>query len=1067
MASAVNTPQPSGALAVEGPVIPEEINPSVENPFPGLRPFSIEESHLFFGRESHVDEILDKLGKNHCVTIMGYSGSGKSSLVSCGLVPVLYGGYLTENGPNWQVIPMRPGGSPLANLTDAIVNFMVGAGKLSAEDRPIQQAIVRSVLKGNPFGLVEVIRYLQGEDSQNFFLLIDQFEELIRYRETDEESMNEASLFVKLVLTAIHQREVPIYVSFSLRSDFIGECSVFSGLTEVINHSNYLVPQMGREQKRLAIEGPVAVGGGRISQRLVKKLLNDIGDNQDQLPIMQHALMRTWDYWVENREPGEPLDLRHYNAVGRIGQALSLHANEAFEELTPQQKEVAEVLFKSITEKNQENQGLRRPAKVKVIAELCATTEDAVIEVVECFRKTGRSFLMPGSHVRLTGASQVELSHESLMRIWTRLAAWVDEEFESAQMYKRISDAAALYQTGKAGLWRPPDLMLALNWQKKQRPTRIWAQRYDIAFERAIVFLDTSRITYEAELKNQELLQRRQLRRARAFSVVLGIAAVIAILFMIFGYMQSIEAEAQAELARQKERAALIAEEDAIRQRDRAEESRKQAILSQQQTAAALARADSSLLVAKIAQARAESALREAQRQEALAIEAQGKERIERDRAVEQTKIATQERDRANALLFLSIAQSLEAKSVTMDDPTLAGLLAMQGYLYHTKYGGKKYDPYVFNGLYYSVAKLSNDFNYNRARIPGNLKNKMFGLAVSQKSSAFYTASNDGRIFKGDFMSLQSDDMIDINPFPNRVLALSADERYLVNGSDSSAIQVFDLTKRGEKPLLVRGHRGMIIDLKFLPDNSAFISVGIDRTIRSSNPATGQSKELAKFPNEIRSIDINHDGTLLAAASPSGQLFILDLTTNTFDLRRDESLNHVRIYSVAFHPSRTLLAYGTEYKDVSYTGLAGDSTWRGAVKIMDYVTQETKKEMRGHNAGVADVEFSPDGLLLASASLDKKLHMWVVDHEDDLPIIMDDKSNKGNIWKLAFTSDSNYLLASCNDGEVRVWPTDPRMLAEKICPKLKRNMTKEEWDIYVANGIGYESTCQSLLISDF
>ena len=110
--------------------------------------------------------------------------------------------------------------------------------------------------------------------------------------------------------------------------------------------------------------------------------------------------------------------------------------------------------------------------------------------MVERFRKTGRSFLMPGSHVKLTGQTSVELSHESLMRIWTRLANWVDEEFESSQMYRRISDAASLYQTGKAGLWRPPDLQLALNWQKKQRPTRMWAQRYDVAFERAIVFLD-------------------------------------------------------------------------------------------------------------------------------------------------------------------------------------------------------------------------------------------------------------------------------------------------------------------------------------------------------------------------------------------------------------------------------------------------------------------------------------------------------------------------------------------------------------------------------------------------
>lgn len=1051
----------------EGQTLPEEITPSPENPFPGLRPFSIEESHLFFGREGQVDEILTKLAKYRSVTIMGYSGSGKSSLVSCGLVPVLYGGFLTENGPNWQVIPMRPGTSPIANLTDAIVGYLQGKGVLKLEDRPIQQAVIRSVLRGSSNGLVEVFRFLEGDENQNFFLLVDQFEELLRFRERDEESMNEAAHFVNLVLTALRQQELPIYVSLSLRSDFIGECSVFPGLTETINESNYLVPQMGREQKRLAIEGPVAVGGGRISSRLVKRLLSDIGDNQDQLPILQHSLMRTWDYWVSNREPGEPMDIRHYNAIGRISQALSLHANEAFEELSVSEKDIAEVLFKNLTEKNQEGQELRRPTRVKVVAELAGATEDEVISVIERFRRIGRSFLMPGSHVRLSGNSTVELSHESLMRIWTRLSNWVDEEFESAQMYKRISDAAALYQTGKAGLWRPPDLQLALNWQKKQRPTRVWAQRYDIAFERAIVFLDTSRITYEAELKNQELLQRRALRRARAFAIVLGIAFVVAILFMIYGFMQSIEANRQAELAKQGERRALVAEDDALKARDRAEKDRQAAIQARQEALRALSRADSSLNVARIAQAAAERNLREAQRQEAIAIAAQGKERTERERAEVATATATRERDRANALLYLSIAQSLEAKSVTMDDPTLAGLLSMQGYLYHTKYGGKKYDPYVFNGLYYSVAKLSNDFNYNRAKIPGKLKNKMYALAVSSKRSTFYTASNDGRIFKGDYLKLTAEDMIAINPYPNRVLALSPDEHYLVNGTDSAAIQVFNLEKPGEDPMIVRGHRGFVSDIKFLPDNSGFISVGYDRTVRLSNPSSGQTRVLATLPFEARSIDINHDGKLLAAVAATGQLIMMDLTTNNFDIRRDESLNRVRVLSVAFHPSRTRLAYGTEFKDISYTGKPGDSTTRGSVKIMDYVTMETIKEMRGHNAGVSDVEFSPDGLLLASASFDKKLHMWVVDHEDDLPIVMDDKSNSGNIWRLAFAEGSDYLLAASNDGEVRVWPTDPRMLAEKICPKLKRNMTLAEWDIYVANNIGYEPTCQSLLISDF
>jgi hypothetical protein len=172
-------------------------------------------------------------------------------------------------------------------------------------------------------------------------------------------------------------------------------------------------------------------------------------------------------------------------------------------------------LFKRLTEKGTDAYGIRRPASVREVARIAAVDESVVIEVVEHFRQPGLSLLMPPSGVELYADSIIEISHESLMRIWTRLKNWVAEESESADMYLRISEAASLYQIGRTGLWRPPDLQLALNWQKKQRPTRYWAQRYDEAFERAIVFLDTSRITYESEQENQELLQKRILRRTR------------------------------------------------------------------------------------------------------------------------------------------------------------------------------------------------------------------------------------------------------------------------------------------------------------------------------------------------------------------------------------------------------------------------------------------------------------------------------------------------------------------------------------------------------------------------
>ena len=1028
------------------------------NPFPGLRPFSLDECHLFFGREGHADEILEKLAHNRVVTVLGYSGSGKSSLMYCGLIPMLYGGFMTQNSPLWKVVIARPGSSPIENLTDSIIAVLAADGRLDESDIQIHRAVISSVLRSGSNGLVEICNYIRTELNENVFFLIDQFEELFKYRESKVENAdNESIEYVNLILNTVAQSHSSVYVALSMRADFLGNCSEFPGLTELVNSSNYLVPQMTREQKRLVIEGPVAVGGGRISKRLVKRLLSDIGDNQDQLPILQHALMRTWNYWLAYREPGEPMDLRHYNAIGQISQALSLHANEAYDELTTNERIVAETLFKAITEKSQESQGTRRPSKIGLIAELAEVSEGEVITVVDKFRQSGRSFLMPSDQVQLTTDSIIELSHESLMRIWNRLSGWVDEEYESARMYKRVSEAAAMYQIGKTSLWRPPDLQLALNWQKKQNPSRAWAQRYDIAFERAIVFLDTSRITFEAELKNQEMLQRRMLRRARITSIILGIAFLFSMGMFLYGLINNIQAQKDKEIAQQETKKAVAARKDAEEQRSIAQAETKKVQQKEEELRQSVIKLEIALIETRLAKDFAQAQYLEAKRQTNLAIESSIKEKAANEVAQAKTIVATQALEKADRLYYLTVAQSLEAKSEGIDDKELAGLTAMQGYLFHTEYNGPKYDPYVFRGLYYALTKLAGK-NYNAAKVPGGLKNKMFALAVSQKTDKFFTTGNDGRIMRGSFVDLKTDAPFASNKgYANRVLALSKDEKYLVNGSDSSNVEIFDLEFPDRAPKKVKGHRASILDIKFLPDNSGFISISADRTMRLTNQVTGQSRNVLNLPFDLKSIDISPDGKWIIGGSTSGVLLLINTSDYTFKELLKEPSN--RILSVAFNPARpNLIAVGSE--------VLGEAKKinKGTVKIIDLNTQKVK-ELSGHKAGVIDVEFSPDGKLLASAGLDRRLQMWVVDHEEDLPIVMD--NNNGNVWHVAFASDTNFLVASCNEGEIRVYPTDIRMLADKVCPGLTRNMTKEEWRIYVGSDIKYQSTCRSLLIKDF
>ena len=172
-----------------------------------------------------------------------------------------------------------------------------------------------------------------------------------------------------------------------------------------------------------------------------------------------------------------------------------------------------------------------------------------MIEVVNKFRAKGRSFLTPGEGVTIDSDTVIDISHESLMRIWDKLKSWVDEEFSSVQMYLRLAEASSQYQVGKTGLWRPPDLQLALNWKKTQQPTLAWAKKYNPAFEKVMVFLDASEKKYQQEEQNKVRLQRMELNRTRKFAVSMLFAAVAFLFISVWGFQQRGDAMKKAKEA--------------------------------------------------------------------------------------------------------------------------------------------------------------------------------------------------------------------------------------------------------------------------------------------------------------------------------------------------------------------------------------------------------------------------------------------------------------------------------------------------------------------------------------
>lgn len=532
---------------------------SLFNPFPGLRPFEPDEDHLFFGREKEIDELLRRLRASRFLSVVGTSGSGKSSLVRSGLIPSLYSGFMVSAGSTWRVATLRPGEDPIGHLAAALnQSGVLGTeGEMASTNRVLLEATLRRSTRG----LVDAVRQARIPPEDNLLVIVDQFEELFRFRRSRqiENSRDEAVAFVKLLLEATRQPEVPIYVVLTMRSDFIGDCMEFPGLPEAVNAGQYLVPRMTRDELRSAITGPIAVARGEIAPRLVLRLLNDLGDNQDQLPVLQHALMRTWDHWERHRSQhrnqdrnyDEPIDIADYEAVGTLHQALSLHAEEAFLETdSDANRKIAEQIFKALTDTFSDPRGIRRPTSIRELSAICEASEPEVIQIVEIFRRPGRSFLMPPAATLLESRSIVDLSHESLMRCWIRLIAWAEEERASAQVYARLSQASAWFAEGTAGLWHNPELELGVRWKEQGHPTEAWAQRYDSSFARAMDFLDRSekeRARFEAE-REQE--RKRKLRHVQWAAAVLGIMLVIAVSLAFFAWSEKRRAEANLQLAK-------------------------------------------------------------------------------------------------------------------------------------------------------------------------------------------------------------------------------------------------------------------------------------------------------------------------------------------------------------------------------------------------------------------------------------------------------------------------------------------------------------------------------------
>jgi hypothetical protein len=831
-----------------------------------------------------------------------------------------------------------------------------------------------------------------------------------------------------------------------MRSDFLGDCEQFPELTNKINDSHYLIPQMNRSQKKLVITGPVAVGEGQISNRLVQRLLNDMGDRPDQLPVLQHALMRTWNYWTTTRNGNndEIIDFIHYEAIGGVNEALSRHADEAFYELDDTQKLICEKIFKTITEKRTEGDGIRRPTPLHAIAQIVDEEEATIIPIIDKFRINDRALLTPRKDLSLNSSSVIDISHEALMRVWYRLRNWVQEESSSAQTYLRLATAAGNYQQGNGSLWRPPDLQLAIEWRNKTKPTLKWALQYDNAFEAVITFLERSENTYKKELATKDLLQKKRLRRSKVVAYILGSAAILSIILLFFAYNQSKLAERQKEIAvensKKADESARRAEDNLITAEQQRAEANRNAIRANLEKQ----NADNNLFFALQQTDSATAAKEFAERERRKADSA----RLESQLATEKLKKSfidlTASQKVSEGFRMRNLAQKISIKSQQeKDNPARKAVLAYKGYEINEEFSGYDSDNDIYNGLFYAIKAL--DPNYYDAFRSNSVDVRSLQFV---KNKYLYTTGTSGRINSWEVEnknSTKSMVIFDQEGVFIKSIYVDEDNQKLValtDGPDFYVINVGDRIRTTEKYKLPTGYA---FDVVF-NDNTDFLISSSDSIIYQFKG--GQISPQLKVDSRIYDMELLNNNQLVTGNN-RGEIEIWNIKEKKLHQKLNKA-NDRYIHSIAVR--NNMIATGDNSGVVTLYTL--DKNNKSPEPI---ILKGTDGEI------MTDLTFNEKENQIIASSKKGVIRLWNLDKVDEFPIEISEPGSWVNAIALL---NQSYIFAGCKDQIFRLYPINSEILAETLKGMMPRDITREEWDRYIGDELKYEPIFKNSALVD-
>ncbi len=1081
-------------------------------PYPGLRPFTEEESIFFKGRDLHIQQIVKLLEINKMAFITGASGDGKSSMVYAGVIPYIRAGFFKSQYNSWLIVDFKPHRNPLEAMSKAVsAEFGINYNHC-AEELTLGFSSLIEIYKNSGYYVTDTPDAVNK--GKNLLIIADQFEEIFTNSENfndgkpSDESYTAINLLLETVRLSVAEK-LPVYVIFTMRSDFISQCTVFKHLPEFIAYSQFFVPQLKRDEIRQVIEQPAILAGGSVSSRLTEVLINNLTTGFDQLPVLQHALNMLWktaDYgrieldlihlariagiskdvlsereqavfnaWLATR----PDYVRKYFAKPNLDNVLNAHAGTLYESaynyflknadwadknITDEEaKQIIETAFKSLT-KIDNNRLVRNRCTIHEITGIINKpniTEATVCGVLNIFRDEDNPLLRPFC-VRgnletqyLSGDTVLDVTHEALIRNWRRLAKWDKEELANLNDYNEFN--AQVQRWLDSG--RNPEFLLPSGnytvfrqWYDRCKPNKYWILKHDTSSRPESDKLNSATSRMETldlfmEESHSAIVAKEKSHRKK---VVIAICALVAFILCLAGFSwwaMSEKKKADEQTLRAEENAQR-AEEQQHKAEDQERIAKIQQLLAEQANLVAEQQRDSVQLMYQ----RARAAKLESDRARRLAEEAQQRAEQERLNAEYNFLLAenqrdTAERERRNALHQMDLTKEANDNAAHLYYVALCNTLAM-----------KAKNQYEDKTLNLRLAKTACDMNIKGGNtyINADLYDAM--LFAMEQNNIIKPLNIPGGPFK----------------------AFAVDKAgHIITFSVSGEIGRYKITSSGKAENISNGPRE--IGYRIPVESASFINPSLiaysakDRKSYLLDVATKRRTPLPQTGEYISSASASPDGSKFAIGYVNGKVMTMPigggnpLAETVFDNNITDVYYHNdnKIY-VLFHngslakwnPSdgsvKTLIAVNPPlhaYKMAAITdkNLLAVCFSDGSMQFVDLTDDSTVSNMVAGHSKLENLLYDPSSGILAISSADKRISLINTNDLKQKPLVIEEHSLGNSKVKCMGFNSKGVLFALTDDNILRFWDPNPETYSKALSSMNLTSLSDTEWNLIMGS----------------